>query len=151
MIGAGEADAETSRLAKRVGGEIARRGATLVCGGRTGVMEAAARGAVEAGGLSVGILPTYDWRAGNPYLTVVLPTGLGQARNAIVAAASDAVIALAGEYGTLSEIGLALKLGRAVIGLRAWRHIEGVTEVDDPVSAVDAAMAAAIGQIEKSR
>ncbi len=143
VIGAGAAGEEGLALAAEVGAELARRGAVVVCGGRGGIMEAVARGASQAGGLSVGILPSYDWREANPHLSIVLPTGLGQARNAVVVAAAHAVIAFAGEGGTMSEVGLALKLGRPVIGLRAWGHVHGVVAVDDPITAVEAALACA--------
>ena len=120
VIGAATCDAATAVLAEEVGREIAVRGGILICGGRGGVMEAAARGARAAGGLVVGILPGTSRREGNPYLTVALPTGLGDARNAVIACASDVLIAVAGGYGTLSEIGFALKMGRPVVGLFTW-------------------------------
>ncbi|MEW6426230.1 MAG: TIGR00725 family protein [Bacillota bacterium] len=120
VIGAGECTEEEARLAEEVGCEIARRRAVLICGGRRGVMEAAARGAQRAGGLVVGILPGSSRREGNPYLTVALPTGLGDARNAVIACAADVFIAISGGYGTLSEIALALKMGKPVVGLFTW-------------------------------
>jgi hypothetical protein len=141
VVGAAEASAQILALAEEVGREIARHGGTVVCGGRTGVMEAVARGAHSAGGLTVGVLPTYDRDSGNPYLTVVIASGLGYARNAVVVAAGDAVIALPGEHGTLSEIALALKLGRRVVGLRAWSHLDGVLGADDAATAVALAFA----------
>jgi len=102
-------------------------------------MEAACRGAKEAGGLTVGILPGSDRSEANPYVDVVLPTGLGEARNALVVGAADVVIAVGGGYGTLSEIALALKAGKRVIGLGTW-EIEGVTAVEGPEAAVAAAL-----------
>ncbi|MBC7326327.1 MAG: TIGR00725 family protein [Moorella sp. (in: Bacteria)] len=120
VIGAGECTAGEARLAEEVGREVARRKAVLICGGRRGVMEAAARGAQQAGGLVIGILPGTSRRDGNPYLTVALATGLGDARNAVIACASDVLIAISGGYGTLSEIGLALKMGKPVVGLHTW-------------------------------
>ncbi|GIW39575.1 MAG: TIGR00725 family protein [Candidatus Binatia bacterium] len=140
MVGGSRVPDEVLRLAEEVGREIARRGATLVCGGRGGVMEAAARGASLAGGWTVGILPSYDWEEANPYLGVVVPSGLGHARNAVVVAASDGVVALAGESGTLSEIGLARKLGRRVVALRAWEFVPGVLHARDPAEAVRLAL-----------
>ena len=103
-------------------------------------MEAACRGAREAGGTTVGILPGLDRAAANPYVDVALPTGLGEARNALVVRAADVVIAVGGGYGTLSEIALALKAGKRVIGLGTW-EIEGVEAVADPEAAVAAALA----------
>jgi uncharacterized protein (TIGR00725 family) len=102
-------------------------------------MEAACRGAKEAGGLTVGILPGSDRSEANPYVDVVLPTGLGEARNALVVGAADVVIAVGGGYGTLSEIALALKAGKRVIGLGTW-EIDGVTAVEGPEAAVAAAL-----------
>lgn len=120
VIGAGECTLEEAGLAEETGREIARRGAALICGGRGGVMEAAAKGARQAGGLVIGILPGSRRSEGNSYLTIALPTGLGDARNAVIACASDVLIAISGGYGTLSEIGLALKMGRPVVGLSTW-------------------------------
>ena len=102
-------------------------------------MEAACRGAKEAGGLTVGILPGSDRSEANPHVDVVLPTGLGEARNALVVGAADVVIAVGGGYGTLSEVALALKAGKRVIGLGTW-EIEGVTAVEGPEAAVAAAL-----------
>lgn len=121
VIGGAECSPEEWQLAEEVGEEIARRGAILICGGRGGVMEAASRGARRAGGLVVGILPGRHRKEGNPYLTVALPTGLGDARNAVIACSADALIAVGGGYGTLSEIGLALKMGKPVVGLATWK------------------------------
>lgn len=140
VIGAGQAPAEVLEMAYRVGLEIGARGATLVCGGRGGVMEAAARGARERGAHTVGIIPGFDHREANSHIEFVVATGIGEARNAIVVGSADAVIALAGEGGTLSEIGFALKLGRPLVALRAWRNIEGIAYADAPALAVDAAL-----------
>ena len=121
VVGAGKCDKNTKNLASQVGKLIAENKAILVCGGLGGVMDAAARGAKEAGGLTVGILPS-DTRAGaSRYLDVAIATGMGEARNAIITRCADAVIAVGGEHGTLSEIGLALKMGKPVIGLDTWR------------------------------
>lgn len=121
VIGSVEADSVILDLAREVGREIARRGAILVCGGRGGVMEAAAQGAREGGGVVVGILPGTSRSEANPYLTVSVVTGMGEGRNAIVVRSSDVAIAVAGGYGTLSEIGLALKMGVPVVGLNTWK------------------------------
>ena len=113
-----------SEIAEAVGRLLAERGAILICGGRGGVMEAACRGAQGAGGLTIGILPGVDPQEGNPYLMIALPTGLGNARNALVALAGEAVIAIGGGYGTLSEIGIALKQGQRVIGIDTWVAVD---------------------------
>lgn len=136
VIGPGD---EPTVAAAEVGRLLAERGATLVCGGRGGAMEAACRGAKEADGLTVGILPGADRSEANPFVDVVVPTGLGEARNALVVGAADAVIAIGGGYGTLSEIALALKAGKRVIGLGTW-EIEGVVAVEGPEAAVAAAL-----------
>lgn len=145
VIGAGQCSDGVRQRAEEVGAEIARRGATLVCGGLGGVMEAAACGARRAGGLTVGVLPSYDRRRANEWLDVVIPTGFGHGRNVIVVASGDAVIALPGEHGTASEIALALTLGRCVIGLDAWQDYVGVLRATSPHDAVDMALAAAQG------
>ena len=124
VIGAGECAGDLADVAFEVGSLLARRGHVLVCGGLGGVMDAAARGATEEGGIVVGILPDDDRRRASEWLTVSIPTGMGQARNALVASSGDAVIAVGGGYGTLSEIGFALKLGKPVIGLGTW-ELEG--------------------------
>lgn len=131
--GAACGDAE-SAIAEQIGRHVAQAGAIVVCGGLGGVMEAACRGARASGGLTVGILPGTDRGDANPYVQIAIPTGLGEARNAIVVRAADAVVAVAGEYGTLSEIALALKLGIPVVGVRTWRIArEGLSEDHYPV------------------
>lgn len=107
-------------LAEEVGRLIASAGYTLVCGGLTGVMEAACRGARAAGGRTIGLLPGGDPDEANPFVEVVIPTGLGQMRNVVIVLTADALIAVGGGYGTLSEIGHALRYGKPVIGLRTW-------------------------------
>ena len=111
---------DLKKLAEAVGREIGSAGLGLVCGGRGGVMEAACRGAKAAGGLTVGILPSYDRTDANPYVDIVICTGLGEARNTIIAATGAVLIAVGGEWGTLSEIALALKIGRPVISLAGY-------------------------------
>jgi uncharacterized protein (TIGR00725 family) len=122
-----------------VGRLVAARGAVLVCGGLGGVMEAACRGAKEGGGTTVGILPGAERSAANEFVDVAIPTGLGEARNALVVRAADALIAVGGGYGTLSEIALALKAGKPVAGLGSW-GIEGVRQADTPEAAVEAVL-----------
>jgi uncharacterized protein (TIGR00725 family) len=146
VVGSATCDDDISTVAEAVGREIALRGAILVCGGRGGVMEAACRGAQLAGGVTVGILPGTDRSEANRYLDVPITTGLGEARNAVVVRTADAVIAVSGGYGTLSEIGFALKMGRPVVGLRTWelnkggRRVEAVVEAGTPVEAVELAL-----------
>jgi uncharacterized protein (TIGR00725 family) len=126
--------------AERVGALVAQRGAVLVCGGLGGVMEAACRGAKSSGGTTVGLLPGADRAAANRFVDIAIPTGLGEARNALVVRAVDAVIAVGGGYGTLSEIALALKAGKRVVGLGSW-EIEGVEAAESPQAAVEAVLA----------
>jgi uncharacterized protein (TIGR00725 family) len=141
VIGGGDgASVEVLELAHKVGAEIAGHGGTLICGGRGGVMEAAARGAYERGAHTIGVLPGYDHGAANPHIEFAIATGMGEARNAVVVGSADAVVALASEGGTLSEIGLALKIGRPVVALRAWPHIEGIEHAEDPAAAVGEAI-----------
>jgi uncharacterized protein (TIGR00725 family) len=146
VIGAGQCDEATARLAESVGYELATRGVTVVCGGLGGVMEAVCRGAQQAGGRTIGILPGDSPTAANPYVETVIPTGLGEARNLIVVRAGQAVIAVAGEYGTLSEIAFALKMGKPVVGLGTWRLMKddledaGITPADSAVEAIELAL-----------
>jgi uncharacterized protein (TIGR00725 family) len=135
VVGPGDARPEEIAAAERVGEELARGGAVVVCGGLGGVMEAACRGAKGAGGTTVGILPGLDRASANPFVDVAVPTGLGEARNALVVRAADVLIAVGGAYGTLSEIALALKTGKRVVGIGSW-EIDGVEAVDDAERAV---------------
>lgn len=129
VIGSSEPEAETIKLANNVGKIVASLGAVLICGGLGGTMEAAARAAKEAGGLTVGILPDYPKSSANPYIDIAISTGMGHARNVIVVASGDLVVALPGSHGTRSEISIALKLGIPVVGFNAWGNISGVREV----------------------
>lgn len=135
VIGAADTDEEKYAQARAAGALISGH-AILICGGMGGVMEAACRGAREQGGRTVGILP--DMGIGNPYLDVVIRTGLGHARNAVVVQSADAVIAIGGGFGTLSEIAIALKTGRPVYGLDTW-DLEGVIPCATPEEAVERA------------
>ncbi|HKH37630.1 MAG TPA: TIGR00725 family protein [Rubrobacter sp.] len=139
VVGSGVATDELYEKAREVGRLIAERGATVVCGGLSGVMEAAARGATEAGGMVIGILPDEDRRRQNGYLTYSVATGVGQARNLAVVCSGDVVIAVGGEYGTLSEIGLARKVGRPVVVLEGWDVGEHVSAASSPKEAIEAA------------
>ena len=132
VIGGSSCDVTTAEQAEAVGRLLAEAKATLVCGGYGGVMEAACRGAKSAGGQTVGILIGYDHDEANPWCDVVIPTGMGLARNALVVASGQAVIAIDGRYGTLSEVALALNLNRPVISLSSWGFGEGDREVLPP-------------------
>jgi uncharacterized protein (TIGR00725 family) len=139
VVGSGVASGELYEQAREVGRLVAQRGGTVVCGGRSGVMEAVARGATEAGGTAIGILPDEDRKRANEYLTYSITTGTGHARNLAVVCSGDVVIALGGEYGTLSEIGLARKVGRPVVSLDSWDLGEHVILASSPEEAVEAA------------
>ena len=128
VIGSRKKGLKTDKLAYRVGKMVAESGAILVCGGLTGAMESAAKGAKEAGGLTIGLLPGKDKSDANPYIDVPIPTTIGFARNAIVACAGDIVMALPGSYGTNSEICYALVFKRPVIDLGRWK-IKGMIKV----------------------
>jgi len=132
VIGGAEATPQESATAEAVGRELALAGATLICGGRSGVMEAACRGARIANGLTVGILPGTEPDQANPYVDLPIVTGLDSARNAIIIRSARAVIAVGGSYGTLSEIALALCFGVPVVGLGTWEiHRDGLAR--DPI------------------
>jgi uncharacterized protein (TIGR00725 family) len=142
VSGGGDADEEACRTAEELGRELARRGAVVLTGGLGGVMEAASRGAKEAHGTTVGILPSGDRADANPWVDVALPTGMGEGRNVLLVRAADAVVAVAGEFGTLSEIALALRLGKPVVGLGTWELGRHGRPVDAVVAAGSAAEAA---------
>jgi uncharacterized protein (TIGR00725 family) len=146
VIGAGHSDAEATRLAYDVGAGLARAGFTVVTGGEGGAMEAASRGASEAGGLAVGLLPGTDRSRANAYADVTVVTGIGHARNLAVVASADVVVAVGGEWGTLSEIGLAGVLDRPVVLVAGWRLEHAVAlpgEVHYAADADEAVAAAA--------
>jgi len=151
VVGAGSAEGRTISVAEEVGRLLAARGVIVVCGGLGGVMEAACFGAKSAGGTTVGILPGLDRDEANAWVDVAIPTGLGEARNALVVRAVDALIAISGEYGTLSEIALALKTGKPVVGIDTWElSRRGVAATDivraaNPAEAVERALALAAG------
>lgn len=148
VVGAGVAGTESDAAAEEVGRLLAAEGAVVVCGGMTGVMEAACRGAKRSGGTTVGILPGHDRSDANPYVDVAIATGMGEMRNALIARTCDVLIAIGGEFGTLSEIALALKLGKPVVGLATWELCqkgvpsEAVLRAEDPADAVARALAA---------
>ncbi len=129
VIGAGSCSEAIYRLAVGLGSEIGKNGWILICGGLGGVMEGAAKGCLDAGGITVGILPGMSRASANPYIQIPIPTGLGEGRNLLVVRASDLLVSIAGGYGTLSEIAFALKTGKPVIGLDTWREIKGIHHV----------------------
>ena len=137
---------EEERAAFELGNLLARRGAVIVCGGLGGVMEAACKGAKEAGGTTIGILPGPFRGDANPYVDHPIATDMGQARNAIIVRTSDAVVAVGGEYGTLSEIAMALKMGKKVVALSSWEIAskgmpdEKIVRAESPRAAVEAVM-----------
>ena len=146
VIGGGKVTPQVAAVAEEVGREIARRGAVLVCGGLGGVMEAACRGAAGEGGLTIGILPGDSRLTANPYVKIPIVTGLGYARNVAVVKSAQAVIAIDGSYGTLSEIGHALQNGIPVIGLNTWslsiggKADDNIIIADSPRDAVNKAI-----------
>lgn len=148
VVGAGQPSPAVARLAYAVGRLLGARGAVVLCGGLGGVMEAAARGAQETGGLTVGILPGFEASDANRYIDLPIVTGLADARNVVIVRSAQAVIAIGGGYGTLSEIGFALRLGLPVIGLRTWglrragRRDRGIRVARTPSEAVRLAFAA---------
>lgn len=145
-----EPDSELARLGEEVGRLLAEAGVTLVCGGLTGVMEAACRGASEAGGVAIGIVPGDSVEEANPSCTHIVATGIGHARNLAVVSSGEVTIAIGGEWGTLSEIGFARAIGRTVIALRSWtlsgreamEDAPGVLLAESPAEAVDLALEA---------
>jgi len=149
VVGTGEREPGTDAAAQEIGRLIAEGKGVLVCGGLGGVMEAACKGAKDGGGTTVGILPSDDRRHANPYVDVAIATGMGEMRNALIVRTADVVIAVGGEYGTLSEIAFALKIGRPVVGLGSWdlaKAKQGATGVIDAASPADA-VAGAFGAV----
>ncbi|MBU0672777.1 MAG: TIGR00725 family protein [Candidatus Margulisbacteria bacterium] len=139
VVGESDASRQNYKLAEEVGRLIAKAGAVLICGGLKGVMEAAAKGAKSAGGLTVGILPGSHHDQANPYIDIPIVTGLGYARNKLVVKTGYAVIAIGGKYGTLSEIAFALGYGVPVVGLGTWELIRGNGKVDQGINYVRSA------------
>ena len=150
MIGGGQSSAKEAKLAEEVGHELARQGAILVCGGLGGVMEAACKGAQSEGGITIGILPGESRQAANPGVEIPIVTGMGYARNLAVVKSAQAVIAIGGSYGTLSEIGHALQSGIPVIGLNTWslskngKQDNSIIPAQTATEAVDKALSLAI-------
>jgi uncharacterized protein (TIGR00725 family) len=139
VVGAARASEEQAAAAEAVGQALGAAGALLVCGGTSGVMEAACRGAKSAGGTTVGILPGTDRAEANEYVDVAIATGMGEMRNALIVRSADVLIAVGGEFGTLSEIALALRAGKPVVGLGSW-DLERIVRAEDPGEAVRRAL-----------
>ena len=131
VCGPSVATEQEAAWAEEVGRRLAEAGAVVVCGGLGGVMDAAARGAAGVGGTVIGILPGETRSGASPHLTVAIPTGMGEARNALIARSADAVIAIGGEWGTLSEIALARKMGKPVVGLATWELAKEAAPIED--------------------
>lgn len=147
VIGGSKPDPDHQKLAEEVGAEIAKRGAAVVCGGLTGVMESVCKGARSQGGLTIGIIPSNSKEDANPYVQIPIVTGMGMGRNVMLVMTADVLIAIGGEFGTLSEIAHALNIGKTVIGLRTWKlenahpkPIPNLIETDTPKKAVDLAL-----------
>ena len=153
VIGGSVASPEIQQLAEEVGAEIARHGAAVLCGGMTGVMESVCKGARREGGLTIGIIPSDDKADANPFVQIPIVTGMGMGRNVMLVKTADALIAVGGEFGTLSEIAHALNMGKKVVGLRTWKlekahtkPIPNLIEVDTPKNAVALALEFVSGQ-----
>jgi len=150
VIGGKRCSSQEAKLAEEVGRELARRGVAVVCGGMGGVMEAACRGAQSEGGITIGILPGETRQVANPYVQIPIVTGMGYARNVAVVKSAQAVIAISGSYGTLTEIAHALQSGIPVIGLNTWslsrngQPDSSIIPAKNPVEAVDIALSLAI-------
>lgn len=136
VIGSGECSQELYALARELGHGIGRNKWVLFCGGLGGVMQAAAEGCYREGGMTVGLLPGNEKDSANPFIRLPIPTGLGEGRNLLVVRASDIVVAVAGGYGTLSEIGLALRIGKPVVGLKTWSGIDDIEYVETVEQAI---------------
>ncbi len=139
VIGGGKPDAKSRQIAFKVGQLIAEKGAILICGGLSGVMEEASRGAKQAGGMTIGILPGNSPQDANPHIDVAIATGLGYGRNSLVAMNSDVIIAINGQFGTLTEIAYGSIYGKKIIGLGTW-DIEGVIKAESAEEAVNLAL-----------
>ncbi len=136
VIGGRRISKEKLKLAEEVGREIAQKNAILICGGLGGVMEAACKGAKEAGGLTVGLLPVSSMDKANPYVDIVIPTGMGVARNAVIVHACEGVIAVGGRYGTLSEMAFARQKGIPIVSLKSWQFDDTIRTAESPEEAV---------------
>ncbi len=140
VIGAGKCSKKLKDMAADVGRYIAENGGVLVCGGLGGTMEGAARGAKSVGGTTIGIIPTVNKKDANDYIDFVIPTGIGHARNLLVVNTADAIVALPGKYGTLTEMAYALIAGKPIVSVSAWKLGDEIQQVEDPIEAAKIAM-----------
>lgn len=147
VIGSNSCSRQEAAIAEQVGVEIAKVDGLLICGGKGGIMEAACRGAKKFGGTTIGILPDEDYSAVNKYVNIPIVTGMGEARNIIIVRSADIIIAISGEYGTLNEIALALKIGKPVIGIGTWelskkgKKVKSIIQASDAHDAITKALA----------
>ncbi|MCH8026736.1 MAG: TIGR00725 family protein [candidate division Zixibacteria bacterium] len=140
VIGAGKCSRKLRDMAADIGRYVAENGGVVLCGGLGGIMEGAARGAKEAGGTTIGIIPSENKADANQFIDYVIPTGFGQARNVLVVRAADAIVALPGKFGTLSEMAFALVSGKPIVSVQAWKLGEEILQVEDPIEAARIAM-----------
>jgi len=140
IIGAGKCSRKLYDMAADIGRYVAENGGVVLCGGLGGTMEGAARGAKEAGGTTIGIIPSENKADANQFIDYVIPTGFGQARNVLVVRAADAIVALPGKFGTLSEMAFALVSGKPIVSVQAWKLGEEIQQVEDPLEAAKIAM-----------
>ena len=140
IIGAGECSGELYDMAADIGRYIAENGGVVLCGGLGGIMEGAARGAKEAGGTTIGIIPSENKADANKFIDYVIPSGFGQARNVLIVRSADAIVALPGKFGTLSEMAFALVSGKPIVSVQAWKLGEEILQVDDPIEAARIAL-----------
>jgi uncharacterized protein (TIGR00725 family) len=140
VIGKGDCNPQEAKLAEEVGKELAARGAILVCGGLGGISEAACRGAKNAGGMTIGILPGWDRKDANGFVDHAISTGMGDARNLIIILTADGVIALPGEFGTLSEISFALNYDKPIVSIGSWEISDRIIHAGSPLEAVERIM-----------
>ncbi len=145
VVGAGKCSKKLRDMAFIVGKYVAENGGVIVCGGMGGIMEGAARGAREAGGVTIGILPTSNKEDANEFIDYIIPTGFGEARNIMVVRSADAVVAFPGKYGTLTEMAFALNAKKPVISVNAWKLGDEISQVDSPLEAAKLAMELAGG------
>lgn len=151
VIGPRDASQAQLEAAEAVGMGLGHLRLTMICGGKSGVMQAAAKGCLEAGGLTVGLVPDHDWRLANPYIALPIATGLSEARNMIIAKSCEVLIAVGGSYGTLSEIAYGLHFSKPVIGLAGAPEVDGLERVDHPQDALERMAAHLLGRIQSSQ